>query len=410
MRSSLIRIGVFCPGDGTSGPWRNVHSILAELDAREFDVTVFCDYPDEYEPRPSIKVVRLKEPSRELEVVVAAVPGGQRVSEGARLSRLAPRPVRLWAGFGKQSRRLAKLIRQHPVDLFHTHNTGCEESPVAAKLAGVRHVIGTFHVSSAVDVQRLRSGPTHRLMEIVSNQCLSRAIAVSEDTKLDWVRRSHISADRVATIHNGIDPEKFRRRQSREAARQQLGLPLDALVVGGLGRLDEAKGFTYLIEAAATLRREFPTLVIMIAGSGPLRESLEHGAAKLGVSDIVRFVGFQSDVQLVLDALDVFALTSLTEALPYALLEAMATELPAVGSAVGGVPEVIVPWQTGFLVPARASDRLAVTLRTLLKDSEMRTRMGAAGRERVIRHFHERDMVRKTIDLYRRVCGCLPTK
>ena len=401
---STPRLGFYCPGAGTGGPWRYVHSILAALDPNEFDATVFCDLPGEYEPRPWVKVDRLSDPRAHSGAAPVTANGSHPLKRSA-ITRLAPKAVRLWAGFGEQARRLSRLIRRHPVDLFHTQNTGCEESPVAAKMAGVRHVIGTFHVNSALDLHRVRSGPSHRVLEHLSNRCLDTAIAVSHATKRDWVRRSHIPANRVVTIHNGIDPEKFRRRQSREAARAALGLLTDGPIVGGLGRLDEVKGFAFLFAAAVRLRREFPNLIVAIAGAGPLRESLEQQAAQLDLIGVVRFLGFQSDVQLVLDALDVFAIPSLCEALPFALLEAMAAELPAVGAAVGGIPEVIVPGETGFVIPARDPARLAESLRVLLKDAALRTRMGTAGRARVIRDFHERDMVQKTLQLYRDALG-----
>ncbi len=396
------RVGIFCPGIGTGGPWRYVHSVLTGIDPAEVDVTVFCDLPGKYEPQPWVKVVNLD--LSEVPPAAAAMPAAKETSAPARSShhRMVPTSVRLWAGFAKQSRRLARLFRQHPVDIFHTQNTGCEESPVAAKLAGIRHIIGTFHVDSTYDLHHERNGPGHRLLEILSNRCLDTAIAVSGATKSDWLRRTHIPAGRVTTIHNGIDPEKFRRRQSRESARRELGLSVDGLLVGGLGRLDEAKGFTHLLEAAARLRPEFPNLCVAIAGAGPLRESLERQSARLDLGSAVRFLGFQSDVQKVLDSLDVYAIPSLCEALPFALLEAMAAELPAVGSTVGGIPEVIVPGVTGLLVSPRDPVRLAEGLRTLLLNTELRTRMGIAGREQVIRHFHERDMVRKTIGVYRK--------
>jgi len=257
--ANRANLGFYCPGAGTGGPWRYLHSILAALSPDEFDVTVFCDLPGEYEPRPSVKVVRLGGPVAHPGGAAVTTPTETRLAKRSALTRLAPKAVRTWAGFGKQSRRLARLLREHPVDLFHTQNTGCEESPVAAKLAGIQHVIGTFHVDSTYDLHRERSGPSYRMLEVVSNRCLDTAIAVSHATKRDWVRRSHIPADRVVTIHNGIDPEKFRRRQSREAARAALGLPKDGIVVGGLGRLDEAKGFTYLLAAAAGLRPESQT-------------------------------------------------------------------------------------------------------------------------------------------------------
>ncbi|MBA4067425.1 MAG: hypothetical protein C0501_27690 [Isosphaera sp.] len=402
------KLGIYCPGAGTGGPWRYVHSVLAALDPAEFDATVFCDLPGEYQPRPWVKVVRLGGPVGFAGGASAAPAAGGAPPRRRGVGRFVPPAVRLSAGFARESRRLARLLRQHPVDLFHTQNTGFEESPVAARLAGCRRVVGTFHVDSTYDLHRERSGPAYRVLEAVSNRCLDVGVAVAHATKKDWVRRTHVPADRVVVIHNGIDPEKFRRRQPREEARRALGLPADALVVGGLGRLDEAKGFTYLIAAVARLRAEVPGLVAAVAGDGPLRKELGAEASRLGVADRVRFLGFQSDVQRVLDALDVFALPSLCEALPYALLEAMAGELPAVGAAVGGVPEVIADGGTGFVVPPRDPDRLAAALLKLLGSADLRGRMGAAGRERVVRDFQERDMVRKTIGVYRRA-GPWPT-
>lgn len=264
MTPNRIRLGIYCPGTGTGGPWRYAHSILSALDPAEFEVTVFSDLT-EYRPQPWVKAVSLAT-TVEPAVVVASPPIKPRRSA---LSRLAPPVVKRWAGFGQEARRFARVLRRHPVDVFHTQNTGCEESPVAARLAGVPRVVGTFHVDSTYDLHRERSGPSYRLMEVVSNQCLDVGIAVSRETGRDWVRRTRLPHARVTTIHNGIDPDRFRRRQPRAEARAQLGLPADALVVGGLSRLDEAKGFEFLIAAAAELRAEFPRLVVVIAGRGP---------------------------------------------------------------------------------------------------------------------------------------------
>jgi len=402
-----FRLGIYCPGAGTGGPWRYVHSLLNGIDLEQFEVTVFCNLNGDYERRPDVRIVNL-----DAAAVNGTLPPAERPSSKGdrslparrRLMRLVPVAVRLWSGFGRDAVRLARLVRPYGLDLLHTQNTGCEESPLAARLAGVPHVLGTFHVDSTVDVHRERSGATHRLLEHLSNHCLDVGIAVSRATKRDWVRRTHIPAARVTTIHNGIDPNHFCRRRSKTDARRQLGLPADALVIGGVGRLDEAKGFEYLLTAAARLRSDFPTLLVAIAGDGPLRKSLERLAGELGIVDIVRFLGFQTDIQVVLEALDVFTLPSLSETLGYALLEAMSMELAAVGSTVGGIPEVIVQGKTGLLVPPRNPDRLADGLRTLLKDNDLRARMGTAGRERIVRDFHERDMVSKTIDLYRSAC------
>jgi glycosyltransferase involved in cell wall biosynthesis len=396
------RLGIFCPGAGTGGPWRYVHSILAGIDPSEFDVTVFCDLHGIYEPRPWAKVVGLK---GGYSTSLDSQSNAESISTASRkenlLRTIVPAPMKLCAGFAREVRRLAKMFRQYPIDILHTQNTGCEESAVAATLAGVPKVIGTFHVDSTYDLQRERSEASHRILEMLSNRCLDTAIAVSHATKRDWLKRTHLSAERVVNIYNGIDAAKFRRQISRGVARAKLGLPADALIVGGLGRLDEAKGFVYLIEATAKLRTEFKQLLVAIAGDGLLRAELEGAAARLGVSDRIRFLGFQADVQCVLDSLDIFALPSLCEALPYALLEAMATELPAVGTTVGGVPEVIVEGMTGFLIPPRNPEQFAASLRRLLSDAGLRKRMGIIGRERVVNVFREDEMVMKTIELYR---------
>src|SRR5204863_5569267 len=114
------------------------------------------------------------------------------------------------------------------------------------------------------------------------------------------------------------------RRSGVAEARRRLGWPdTDSLVIGGVGRLDQAKGFGYLLEAVALLAQAYPHLTVALAGQGPLRQTLVEQASRLGISERVRLLGYCADVQQVYDALDVFVLPSLCEALPYALLEAM---------------------------------------------------------------------------------------
>lgn len=410
MRDPRFKLGLYCPGTGTGGPWRYAHSILAGLSAEEFDVTLYCHLEGEYEPRPGTRVVRMGLGASAAESAPRQARAGRGSAVRERVRQVVPYPLRVWAGFTGTTRELAAQLREHPVDLFHTQNTGCEESPVAARLAGMPRVLGTFHVDSTCDVRRERSGATHRLLEVVSNWSLDAAVAVSEATRRDWLSRTRLPGRRVVTIHNGIDPDIFRRRTTKEMARRALGLPVEALMIGGVGRLEEVKGFVDLLDAAAHLRPGLPGIFIVLAGDGSLRETLEQRALSLGIADRTRFLGFQRDVQCVLDALDVFVLPSLSETLGYGLLEAMASELPAVGSMVGGVPEVIVPGKTGFLVPPRNPAALATALGTLLESAELRARMGSAGRERVVRFFNERDMVCRTLEIYRNMLKAPPRR
>jgi glycosyltransferase involved in cell wall biosynthesis len=394
-KAPLPRLGFYCPGTGSGGPWRYVHSMIAGLDPCSFRITLFCDMVGEYPGRPDIELVPLK-PVVTSDATSVTEPA---LAPAPRSSWL-PKSLKIWAGFFKDARRLARLFREHPVQILHTQSTGCEESPVAAKMAGIPHVIGTFHVNPSIDHERLRSGPTHRILEMISNRCLDRAVAVSEATRKAWISRTHLPPVRVVTIRNGINPEVFKRRLSRLEAKRNSGISADSLVIGCIARLDEAKGLSELISAAASLRSRYPQLQVVIAGSGPFQARLETQIASLNLEGVVRLLGFQADVQRVLDAWDVFAFPSWDEALPYALLEAMATELPVVATRVGGIPEVVVDSDTGFLVPKRDPAALANKLALLLDHPELRLRMGVAGRMRVVSCFNEQQMVRETLAVY----------
>jgi glycosyltransferase involved in cell wall biosynthesis len=333
----------------------------------------------------------------------AVRPAGR--SGGGALKRLVklllPADVRYWIGVKKEIRRLAALFREQALDVFHSNNTGCEEAPLAARAAGVARVIGTFHVLPSVDVEGLRCRPVHRRLERQSNHALHAAIAVCDAARSAWLERTPMNPGRVLTIHNGIDPARFRRRTPRPLARQRLGIPADgSLLVGGMGRLGPIKGFEYLIDAVARLRAEGRAVRLLLAGDGPLRTSLEELARQTGAAGWVHFVGFQPDPQAVLDALDVFALSSLSEAFPYVILEAMAAELPCVGSDVGGVPELIAAGSTGLLVPPRDRAALASALGRLADSPSLREDMGREARQRVCRHFNEQDMIQRTMQLY----------
>jgi glycosyltransferase involved in cell wall biosynthesis len=326
---------------------------------------------------------------------------------------VTPFAVRYSLGFSRETRRLSDVLRRCPVDVLHTSETGCEESAVAARLAGIPAVIGTLHVLPEVDVEHRQQGWIHRRLERRGVHALDLAIAVCEAGRTAWMRRTGLPSSRIVTVHNGINTREFQRRRAATEARRALGLPTDdeAVVIGTLARLARVKGLESLISAAACLRAQGSNVRVVIAGSGPLLEELRQLAAREGLGPRVHFLGNQADVPPVLEAFDIFALPSRSEALPYAVMEAMAMELPVVATEVGGVPEIVAPDETGFLVPAGSAEALAATVRPLIESAALRQRMGLAGRRRVVELFDERRMADRTVGLYRslmrrrRVCA-----
>jgi glycosyltransferase involved in cell wall biosynthesis len=181
--------------------------------------------------------------------------------------------------------------------------------------------------------------------------------------------------------------------------------PASEIILGTAGRLVELKGIEYLLGAAAALRPEFPALRVEIAGSGPHRQKLEEAVAQAGLRGQVKFLGWIDDLTSVLSRWDVFVMPSLEEGFPIAALDAMAAGLPVVASSVGGVPELILDGQTGWLVPPGDVEGLTSRLRLLLGSPQQRLTMGAAGLARVRDHFSLAQMAASYTQLYDELLG-----
>ncbi len=160
-----------------------------------------------------------------------------------------------------------------------------------------------------------------------------------------------------------------------------------------------------LIDALALLAPSRSNLRTVIVGDGPLRKALEERAIERQVADRVIFAGLRRDVPAILAAADIFALPSIAEGMPIAILEAMAAGLPIVSTAIDGVPEVVLENEVGLLVNTREPADFAARLDALVVDRDRRRRLGAAGRERVETVFSARRMAQNTARIYRDLLG-----
>lgn len=204
-------------------------------------------------------------------------------------------------------------------------------------------------------------------------------------------------------IRNGVAPPVPAASSRGRQLRERLGFQQDAVVIGTVSRLERQKGTAHLISALARIHHECPGARLLLVGDGSMRRDLERLAVSLGVRDKVVFTGALLDPGDALECMDMFALPSFREALPMAVLEAMARAKPVVATAVGGVPEAVVHGETGLLVPPGDDAALASALLTLASDPEKRREMGALGRTRFEASFTADAMARQTLEVYRRV-------
>jgi glycosyltransferase involved in cell wall biosynthesis len=213
-----------------------------------------------------------------------------------------------------------------------------------------------------------------------------------------------VARDRICVIRNGIDTNRFN-PAARAAARQQLAIASDDVVIGTVGRLVPVKDQSMLLRAAAELKRRTRRFRLLLAGDGPLRDALQEQAHALGIQNEVSFLGERRDVEVVLAACDVFVLSSLSEGLSNTILEAMSTGLPVVATRVGGADELVDDGRTGVLVPPAQPDALATALASLIDDPAARRTMGAAGRLKAEREFSIARMAADYEALYATVAG-----
>lgn len=295
-------------------------------------------------------------------LTLAAPPGTQRadVAIGERLH-----PLRDLA----QVRALTLLRAEWKADVVHAHGY---KAALVASVAGTKPLVVTFHNLWPPGAGALaRAGLRWAVRESACQVGVSEAVLAS-------VSAATGPLPHPVVIPNAVDASLFAELPVREDARQRLGLPQAASVVGFAGRLLPAKGAQVLLAAAAELVREQTELLVAVAGEGPQRAELEAVAAEPPLAGHVRFLGHLEEVRLLFAAADVWAIPSLQEGGGIVALEAMAAGLPLVASRVGGLAETLEDGATAFLVPPDDPSALAAALRQLLADSDRARALGGA--------------------------------
>ena len=223
-----------------------------------------------------------------------------------------------------------------------------------------------------------------RLLQKTVAEHTDLALAVSDPVGELGVSEYGLPQEKVRTLHNGIDVERFADvdREARSRVRMELGLGEEAKVIGIIGRLADMKGQPYAIRAMPMVLEKVPEAILVLVGEGEARRRCEALVGELGLERCVKLVGQRSNMPEVLAALDVVAMPSMFgEGLPYAAIEALAAGRPVVGFPTAGIPEVVVDGETGLLVPPGDVDALAQALIRVLGDDELRERMSVGARK-----------------------------
>jgi glycosyltransferase involved in cell wall biosynthesis len=221
-------------------------------------------------------------------------------------------------------------------------------------------------------------------------------LTISKYNQQYLVNNFGVSANAIRVVHCGIDPEQF---CPGSPGARQAGQPFSIISVG---RLVKNKGYRYLIDGCALMARRGLPFRLKIIGDGALRQYLDNRIHTLGLAARVKLMGGQPSevVRSELQKADLFILASLSEGIPVALMEAMASELPVIATRVRGVPELVVHDKTGLLVEPEDAPGLAEAVQTLAGDETLRSRLSLAGRAKVTEEFNAENQYRKILELW----------
>ena len=293
--------------------------------------------------------------------------------------------------------KLFSLIKEKKIDIIHAHNaTAWFYSFWASILSGIP-LVYTEHDRSFPSPLRLK------ILHYFLGKYTHAIVAVSKAVKNNMERYEHIK--NIKVIYNGIDPFLFYPATPEEKIlkKRQLGLDENDFVLGNVGRMDYWKNQRILIEILPDLKKLFPKIKLVLVGGGEEEDNLKSLAIKKRINKDVLFLGKRGDVNEILKAFDLFVFPSLTEGLPLVVIEAMATGLPVIASSVGGIPELIVHGENGFLVSPSNKDEIKKAIINLIENSDLRIKMGEAGRIIFKNHFSLPNMVENYIKIYKKL-------
>ena len=276
--------------------------------------------------------------------------------------------------------RLTALMRERRVQVVHTHSSKAGVlGRLAAHHAGVELIVHTLHGFPFHDFQNPAVHATYVGIERRLSRITDAYLAVGTGVAVEALRRGLARPEQVYTVGPQVDfSDVARTPESRAAARAVLGLAQDAPVVGTVGRLDFQKAPEIMLGA---LRRMEVPAVLVWAGDGDLAERTARQVRELGLDGRVRLLGNRADVAELLPAFDVFAMASRYEGLPCAIVEAQQCGVPVVATAVNAVPDVVIPGETGLLVPPGRADLLAGALDFTLRHPVTAERWAVRARE-----------------------------
>lgn len=312
------------------------------------------------------------------------------------------RSIRPWTDW-RAYRRLTALLREIRPDVVHTHSSKAGiVGRAAAEAAGIP-CVHTVHGAAFHYGQRWAAYRAYVAAERWAARRTARFISVADAMTDEYVRERVAPRDKFTTVYSGFDVEPFLHPpRGRDEVRGELGIGPGEIVIGKIARLFHLKGHEFVLAAARRVVDACPEVRFLFVGDGLLRGKYEDEIAAMGLSRHFAFSGLVPPTRIpeLVGAMDIVVHTSQWEGLARVLPQGLIAGKPVVTYDVGGAREVVIPGETGFLLPRDSVDPLVEALVTLVRDPEMRKRMGEAGRARFTDQFRHESMTQRIREVY----------
>jgi glycosyltransferase involved in cell wall biosynthesis len=313
----------------------------------------------------------------------------------------------------KNTLRLRKIFKQEKPDIIHLNSSKIGLlGAIAGRLAGIKNIIFTGHGWAFNEDRTPIQKKLIRFSHILTIALCKKTIAVSKKTK-EQIAGPRWIQNKIVVIKNGLEKILFTGKDTARAQIiEKIGVdnltshdnPENKTWIGTIAELHKNKGLKYLIEAIHILetKTDDPSTLplVVIIGEGERREKLQTRINRYHLQNNIFLVGKVPGANSLLKAFDIFSLPSITEALPYALLEAGQAGLPVIATDVGGIPEIIKDMETGILVRPQEPDEIAKAISFMLKNPEKATFFGESLEKTVAAEFSKDRMIQETVALY----------
>ena len=302
---------------------------------------------------------------------------------------------------------LRRLFRELRPDIVHTHNPKPGVyGRFAARLAGVPAIVNTQHGLYATRTDPVGRKAAVYALERAAASC-SHVELVQSVEDLETLRRLGVPDRKLRLLGNGIDLQHFTPLgpEGRQAVRDALDLRPTDVVCLAVGRLVREKGYAELFRAAELVQAQVLNVVFLAVGPTETTKADGLDAAEMARAEQlgVRFLGMRRDMRDLYAASDVYVLASHREGFPRSAMEAAAMGLPIVATDIRGCRQVVEDGRTGYLVPVRSPEQLAVAIRALTTDESLRSEMGRAGRMKATTEFDQQRVIDITLETYERL-------